>query len=232
MKREPTSQILRQRAFTLIELLVVIAIMGILAALLIPATGAIRDKMKKARAQAELAQVETAIDSYKAKRGFYPPDNPGNPLVNQLYFELAGTVLSLTNGVWMYQTLDGNARIPQTSLPAAFGPKVNGFLNSSRGGGGDEGTIARSFLKGLRPNQIGELAGGAAAGSRVLVLLASVPPPPGIVFVPGNPGLNPWRYVSSNPTNNPNTYDLWADIIIRGKTNRISNWSQESRVIP
>jgi len=30
--------------------------------------------------------------------------------------------------------------------------------------------------------------------------------------VPTNPGLNPWRYVSTNPTNNPGRYDLWAEL--------------------
>ncbi len=50
---------------------------------------------------AEMAQLETAIDSYKAAYGFYPPSNPlYNPtnvttyeghLINPLYYELLGT---------------------------------------------------------------------------------------------------------------------------------------------
>ena len=39
-----------------------------------------------------------------------------------------------------------------------------------------------------------------------------------------NPGLNPWRYVSSNPTNNPGRFDLWAEIRERDRTNIVGNW--------
>jgi hypothetical protein len=42
-------------------------------------------------------------------------------------------------------------------------------------------------------------------------------------------GLNPWRYVSSGPTNNPGSYDLWVDLYIGGKTYRLSNWSKEAQ---
>jgi hypothetical protein len=37
--------------------------------------------------------------------------------------------------------------------------------------------------------------------------------------------INPWNYNSSSPTNNPREFDLWIDIPIGGKINRISNWS-------
>ncbi|HOW79554.1 MAG TPA: hypothetical protein PK406_08895, partial [Verrucomicrobiota bacterium] len=43
--------------------------------------------------------------------------------------------------------------------------------------------------------------------------------------------LNPWRYNSSNPTNNPNSFDLWMDIAVGGKTNRICNWSDKPLVV-
>ena len=43
--------------------------------------------------------------------------------------------------------------------------------------------------------------------------------------------INPWRYNSSNPTNNVNSYDLWVDIIMKGKTNRYSNWSTKPQIV-
>lgn len=39
-----------------------------------------------------------------------------------------------------------------------------------------------------------------------------------------NPGLNPWRYVSTNPTNNPGRFDLWAEIRERDGTRIVGNW--------
>src|SRR4051812_40183689 len=80
-------------AFTLIELLVVIAIIAILAAFLIPVAGVVGRTQKISRARAEMARLETAIDSYKSMRGYYPPDNPNDPMTNQLYYELTGTTL-------------------------------------------------------------------------------------------------------------------------------------------
>jgi hypothetical protein len=39
--------------------------------------------------------------------------------------------------------------------------------------------------------------------------------------------INFINYVSSNPKHNTHTYDLWIDVVVGGKTNRISNWSNE-----
>ena len=72
------------------------------------------------RARAELAQIETAIEAYKTKLGFYPPDNPLSPpnwTINQLYYELLGTTITI-GGQPGYQTLDGSARIADTPPPS------------------------------------------------------------------------------------------------------------------
>jgi hypothetical protein len=36
--------------------------------------------------------------------------------------------------------------------------------------------------------------------------------------------LNPWRYVSTNPTNNVGRFDLWVDLVIGPNVYRVSNW--------
>jgi prepilin-type N-terminal cleavage/methylation domain-containing protein len=199
--------------FTLIELLIVIAIIGILAALILPVTGAIKRNATLKKAQAELEQVATAIEAYKAKCGHYPPDNPAAPATSQLYFELLGTKL-VSNGS-EYETLDGSARIAVGAIPALFG--TSGFVNCTRTASADDAPAAVNFVKQLRPGQYGEVAAG------VRVLACSVRWPPDT--------LNPWRYVSSNPKNNPGAYDLWVDILLAGKTNRISNWSKRPQLV-
>jgi prepilin-type N-terminal cleavage/methylation domain-containing protein len=209
-------------AFTLIELLVVIAVIAVLAAMIIPITGAVNRNKLRAKARVELERVATGIDLYKAKMGHYPPDNPGNPATNQLYFELLGT--TFTNGI--YTTLDGSALVKAADLGTVFGgsptPRVGGFMNTTQGGGSDESRSASAYLKGLKPDEVALIY--TNSGDTVKILVAGVPPPPN--------ALNNISYVSSNPTNNPNSYDLWVDIVISGKTNRISNWNSQIMVLP
>jgi len=75
-------------AFTLVEMLVVIAIIGILAALILGVLPAASGKKVRSRVKTELAAIETTIEGYKQKKGFYPP---GTNIVHPtLYYELTG----------------------------------------------------------------------------------------------------------------------------------------------
>jgi prepilin-type N-terminal cleavage/methylation domain-containing protein len=219
-----------RRAFTLIELLIVIAIIAILASMVFPITKALNRTKIKTRAKGELSLLQTAIDSYKTKLGVYPPDNPNSPVLNPLYYELSGTTLVTGGGgAKFYQTLDGATQLsadPATFM-SYFGAKVTGFVNSSRGDSGDDRASAVNFLKGsLKPNQIGDLR---PSPPPLKAIVSTIPWPQTLPYqpVPTKPGLNPWRYNSSNPTNNPSSYDLWVDVIIDGRTNRINNWSKD-----
>jgi prepilin-type N-terminal cleavage/methylation domain-containing protein len=210
-------------AFTLIELLIVISIIAILAAMIIPVTGAVNRTKIRSKARTELERVATAIDLYKAKLGHYPPDNPGRPELNPLYFELAGTTLTPVNGQPTYVTLDGSAQVAVSALPTVFGPGVGGFVNTTRTGAGDESRSASSFLSNLKPDESFTLT-NPPPDTRAKLLVAAVPGPVSHVSY--------ISYVSSSPTNNPNTYDLWVDVVINGRTNRINNWSKTPVILP
>ncbi len=236
--------------FTLIELLMVMAIIGTVAALIFPATAALQRKQKIAVAQSELKQVETAIEDYKSKTGFYPPDNPGNPVLNQLYFELEGTFLTITNGAQVFITLDGSSQIDQGAVPVLYNNlAVVGFANCSKSlRGTDDAPPALNFLKGLKPNQIGQMVIRSGEAPKNTLLVCSVSWPFKVPNDPTRPekitsdptqfahaaegGLNPWCYVSTNPTNNPHSYDLWVDLLIKDRTYRVSNWSQQPQLLP
>ncbi len=217
-----------RRGFTLIELLVVIAVISVLAALIFPVTRGLKIKRMKSVAYAELNQMETAVSAYKSKKGFYPPDNGTNVVFNQLYFELSGT----TNANGVFRTLDGDSSVTVAQIKSIFG--IDGFMNSSvAGGGGDDSAPATRFITGLRPNQIGQLNIGGTPVNALLVCSVRWPDNIGQIVPNGvTTGLNPWRYVSNNPTNNPGSYDLWVDIVIDSRTNRISNWSTTPQVLP
>ena len=200
-------------AFTLIELLVVISIIGLLAALLVALAGLAGNKQKIKKTQAELEQLVTVIEAYKLKKGFYPPDNPSNPGMNQLYYELVGS----TNNGTVFVTLSGKDSIQSPVMQAQFG--VANFNNSSKAARGSDDFDVQNFHSKLNEEKQTKVI---APGVRVLVAP---------VEGPGRQRTNTWRYVFTNPTNNPGSFDLWADIFIGGKTNRISNWSKEPQII-
>lgn len=75
----------RASAFTLVELLVVIAIIGILASMVLAAAGFAQKKGARSRAEAEIAAIGAALESYKVDNGDYPLNtnvNSNNPTAN------------------------------------------------------------------------------------------------------------------------------------------------------
>ena len=102
--------------FTLIELMVVMAIIAILAGLVLSTAGYVQRKSATSRAEAEIAAISTALESYKADMGDYPrgtndgpnptaaPNKGNNFLLTELmpaigsgqkvYFEFSSSMLS------------------------------------------------------------------------------------------------------------------------------------------
>ena len=62
----------RRHGFTLIELLIVITIIAVLASLVLAASSSVQKKGARSRAEAEIAAVAAALESYKADNGDYP----------------------------------------------------------------------------------------------------------------------------------------------------------------
>jgi prepilin-type N-terminal cleavage/methylation domain-containing protein len=212
--------------FTLIELLVVIAIMAILAAFTFGAVHAIHKTASVSAATAELKDIGRALEDYKGKYGTYPPSNPNmTPLVNTLYYELSGVTINNPNSPNpTYTTLDGASQITGTAYGSVFGPGITGILNCTKGGA-EEGTAAKNFLAGLHANRIG-IYTNSANGVIISNLITSVRGPDAN-YTPLGPGyvdINPFRY-SYPGTNNPNSYDLWVQLDISGKTYLICNWN-------
>jgi len=238
--RHPSPVTRHASAFTLIELLTVIAIIGALAALLFPVVGRIKQQQYLRNATAEMEQLETAIERYKAAYGFYPPDNPCNPLVNQLYFELLGTTVITNNGALTYQSLDDpTIEFPVTSMSTVFNTLngnncVGGFMNCTRPGSSEDVRPAQNFLSGLKSSQLMIFTNNFPANSFPIKLLVTAVTPPGPPYCPlgpNAPGINPWRYNASNPTNNPGAYDLWIQLPVKGTNNAqralICNWNRQ-----
>lgn len=69
--------LLRQRGFTLIEIMVVVVIIGLLAAIIGPQVAGRADDAKVAKAQSDIAALETALTMYKLDNFNYPTTEQG-----------------------------------------------------------------------------------------------------------------------------------------------------------
>jgi prepilin-type N-terminal cleavage/methylation domain-containing protein len=214
-------------AFTLIELLVVISIIALLASLVVGLASSAAKSQKRGRIQAELNQVITAIDAYKAHFGHYPPDNVNpstkivNPVVNPLFYELTGVIVDERSG-GMFRARDRQQGISSAIVQNFF--HMEGFVNA-----GTNPKEIKSFLPSLKASQRRTISQPPNPDIEVLAVSVDWPrnnpkfPPPFNTA----PGVNPWRYVKSNPTNNPSSIDLWAEFVEGGKIKIICNWSKD-----
>lgn len=62
-----------KKGFTLIELLTVIAIIAILAAIIFPVAGTVREQARRSACISNLKQIFTSLELYKLDAGAYPP---------------------------------------------------------------------------------------------------------------------------------------------------------------
>ncbi len=240
MKTPPKNQFyasLKAAAFTLIELLVVIGIIAILAAMVLGIGAMVGQKKTVARAQAQMHKLQTAIENYKSKMGFYPPGNGRTHIDrrqeavnqsaarNQLFYELTGTVF---NGTDRYTNVFGEV-LTSAQINSYF--NVTDFANSAT-----SREEVQNFWSTVSPDELGNVNTSASA----LTL------PVWVFVLPGDGPLAfqsqerdrrqryvvPWCYDSSSTNRiNADSYDLWIDIILGGKTNRICNWSDSPLVM-
>ncbi|MDX1953530.1 MAG: type II secretion system protein [Verrucomicrobiota bacterium] len=206
-------------AFTLLELLVVIAIIGVLATLVVGVAGVASRKMKEARVKADLNNLITAIESYKAEVGSYPSDNRLNlsdhrvhSSRNPLFYELSGAVF--TNG--NFKVLNHDEIVNSGHLRSVFG--IGGIQNSSR----DPRDVPYRRFN-FKPSQFKELDPILANGADIELLAVPVKGP---YMLKGKVGeFNPWFYdASTTNRHNRNGFDLWAEIELGDKITVIGNW--------
>ncbi len=234
-------------AFTLVELLVVISIIATLAGLVVGLAPTVGERMRESRIRAELAELQFAIESYKAKFGIYPPDNgsyingtqaerdtENRSGLSPLYYELSGVFVDNANGVFL--TADTKQSLSPMDIQKYFGR--DGFVNAAllnrrrqfthRLNDRQHAGISRtSDGGGLEVLAVGFITdstskrGSGFSWPTDAKTLAQYPAP-----IPANPGLNPWHYVSTSPVHNPGGYDLWAEYFVRGERRILANWKQ------
>jgi len=95
-------------AFAIIELLVVIAIIIILGSLILSTVGYVQKKGARARAEAEIAAMSAALESYKADNGIYPTDSNTNALKPNTMGDPAQTTYQYASRS-LYKSLSGDS---------------------------------------------------------------------------------------------------------------------------
>jgi type II secretory pathway pseudopilin PulG len=94
-----------EASFTIIELLVVIAIIVILAGLILSTAGYVQRKGARSRAEAEIAAMSAALESYKADNGIYPRNSDTDSLNAQTSGNPCGYQAA---SLWLYKQLSGD----------------------------------------------------------------------------------------------------------------------------
>jgi type II secretory pathway pseudopilin PulG len=207
--------------FTLTELMVVIGVIILLAAMTVGGVSRAVSKGKETRVRAELAQLITAIEAYKSDINSYPPDNPVYPARSPLFYELSGVVVTNRDGIFSFSTHGADEVLSTADAKAWLG--VDGFQNAVM-----NPDQIRTYLT-LRSEQYGEIT------DDVEVLLVPVPWPRAASQqpIPDRPGLNPWRYrapENRSATNNPGSFELWAEYVDGNNVRVVSNWRDDAYV--
>lgn len=75
-------------AFSLVEMMAVVFIIALLAAIGVAMYSSATGKKYDVMIRSEMAQIQLAIEAYKEKNGYFPPDDPANPQNNRLFQSL------------------------------------------------------------------------------------------------------------------------------------------------
>src|SRR5438045_5831728 len=121
--------ILRKLAFTIIYVLVVIAIIIILAGLILSTVGYVQKKGARSRAEAEIAAMSAALESYKADNGIYPSDTTLTDV------DATASPTPAAASLYLYEQLSGdtdNDRIPQAKSYFSFRPNQLGPIDQAQ----------------------------------------------------------------------------------------------------
>lgn len=138
-----------QSAFTLVELLITIAIIGVLAALLLTAIPAVVKSAKARKAQLQIKEIATAIESFDSTYGHFPMSSPAQSASNPDFtyggaFQSAsgpasvgtlvgGVILSNADviAILMNFTTYPNTTIPTANVNGQSNPRKTLFLNAN-----------------------------------------------------------------------------------------------------
>lgn len=261
---------------TVISIIAVVA--GLVVGLAPVASGKMKEARVRSELAALVTTIESYKSRFGVypPDNFNAVTGQTDPARNPLYYELTGVLVD--NSERVFYTSDDETRVLPATVDGWFRREgfVNGVsrirtnnITVAAQNRLDQLAKRRLFSRDFRDNQFAEVFRSTTQPGYVDIELLAVgcatdaSKPKGKSFgfpwplkisdanqhpIPSNPGLNPWRYVSTNPTNNPNSFDLWAEIPLRVDLIRdtpplqwritykiIGNWKGETvaeRIVP
>ena len=129
----------RKQGFTLIEILIVVAIIGILASVVLVGLGPLQRQGRDARRISDLKQVQTGLELYYNRNGFYPTmsvtDQTG---WSNLSSDLIGADIGISNvpiepntsRSYLYES-DGNVYVLGATLDDSQNAALNGDIDNA-----------------------------------------------------------------------------------------------------
>lgn len=120
--------------FTVLELLIVMGIIAVLAALVFAAAGYVMTKGKRSRAEAEIAAMSAALESYKADNGIYPRSSATDSLnakTNGLS-QSSTSAIYATASLFLYGQLSGDFDNSNPSASTNYNRNVDGNEGANR----------------------------------------------------------------------------------------------------
>jgi len=219
---------LLKRELTKRDLLVVGLAMALLAGVVYAGERLIAQLVLRAHIRLEVERIYqhaseqqqrlvAAISAYKQNFGYYPPDhllseNPPvvEPVTNQLYYELVGTVYDPVSR--MFTPLQSSTHLSATLIHQFF--NIEGFRNSAQ-----SNVLVKQFL--TTPEPMIE----AHEKPQMIGLLCFAPN-----WIDVNwdaiveMRIGTWCYNSSKPQHNPGGFDLWMEVQAPGTNLVIGNW--------
>ncbi|EIP96672.1 prepilin-type N-terminal cleavage/methylation domain-containing protein [Opitutaceae bacterium TAV1] len=150
MKPIPAQPPCPRSGFTLIELLTVIAIIGILAAIIIPTVGKVRESARSAGCKSNLRQTGVAISLYATEQRKYPSGN--DPMLTRelaIYLNPKVTLGSQQDKGTKIDECPGRKLVVAGAINRSYG--CNPFLFPDNTGGQNNRTAPEKVL---RPSEI------------------------------------------------------------------------------